>query len=125
MRRIIRLLVIVILAILLLRPYRRSSNSTIPDQSATLILFWSSGCPHCEKVKEFIASNRLDQKIKISFRQLNYRQGNQNEAEAYYRRCSSLDTTQGLVVPMAFLTKTATCFLGDQAIIDQLNSMVK
>jgi glutaredoxin len=87
-----------------------------------LIVYWGQGCPHCEKVKEYIATNKLDQKIKISLKEVYSNQSNQQELQATAKLCPEIDTSQGIGVPFGFVPSTKKCLYGDQPIIDWLSA---
>lgn len=91
-------------------------------QNPDLILYWGQGCPHCEKVKQYIVDNKLNQKIKISQKEVYNNQVNQQEMLDTAKLCPEIDTTQGMGVPFAFITSTKKCLQGDQPIIDWLSA---
>ena len=101
---------------------------SLPDYSdaeSDLILYWGKGCPHCENVKNYIRENKLDDKLKISYREVYYDNGNQTKLEETTKLCPEIDTTQGIGVPLSFDPKEKKCILGDQPAIEWLKNIKK
>jgi len=90
--------------------------------SPDLVLFWGDGCPHCEKVKEYIQTNKLDSKVKINYKEVYYNKSNQKLLSDTVKQCPEIDSTQGIGVPLAFDPQNKQCLYGDQPIIDWLKT---
>jgi len=101
---------------------RKAALQTFPDSEANLILFWGQGCPHCEKVKEYIKQNNLDSKVKIAYKEVYYDQNNQKLLESTVQKCPEIDSSRGIGVPLAFDTQNNKCLYGDAPIIEWLGS---
>jgi len=97
------------------------SNSGVSDDIAELTVFWGEGCPHCEKVKDYIKDNQIDSKVKIAFKEVYYNKTNQQILEEAVKKCPEIDTQQGVGVPLAVVKATNQCLYGDQPIIDWLS----
>ncbi len=97
-------------------------GSKVDDASAQLILFWGEGCPHCEKVKDYINENNLESKVKIASKEVYYNQDNQLQLEETVKKCPEIDSSQGVGVPLAFDTQNSVCLYGDTPIIEWLES---
>lgn len=95
----------------------------VSDSEAHLILFWGQGCPHCETVKKFIQENDYDNKTKISYKEVYLNKENQLRLQETADKCPDIDQSQGIGVPFAYVPSTNKCFIGDQPIIDYLNSL--
>lgn len=122
MKQII-ILVIVLLGLAGLYKYLSyQPNSKTSDAEANLIVYWGEGCPHCEKVKEYIANNKIENKIKISFKEVYYNKANQKLLEETVKKCPEIDTKQGIGVPLAFDPKNQKCLYGDEPIIKWLSA---
>jgi glutaredoxin len=93
----------------------------VDESNADLVLYWGDGCPHCEKVKEYIASTKIDQKVKITLKEVYYNRTNQLDLEAKAKSCPSIDTSQGIGVPFAYVPTTKACLQGDEPIINWLS----
>ena len=120
MRRIVILTVIAVSLIVLYRYLSAKPINNAPSAQADLILYWGNGCPHCEKVKEYITSNKIDQKVEISLKEVYYNQQNQKDLESTVGKCPEINTSQGIGVPLAFDPKTQKCISGDEPIISWL-----
>lgn len=97
-------------------------GSKVDDASAQLILFWGEGCPHCEKVKDYIKENNLESKVKIVSKEVYNNQDNLQELEQTVKKCPEIDSSQGVGVPLAFDTQNSLCLYGDTPIIKWLES---
>ena len=105
--------------------YFNSSKNNVPvltDSEAQLILFWGEGCPHCEKVKDYIKDNNLDSKVKIVMKEVYYNKVNQLQLEETVKKCPEIDSSQGIGVPLAFDTQNNKCLYGDTPIIEWLGA---
>jgi len=92
------------------------------DTEADLILFWGEGCPHCEKVKDYIKANNLDSKIKIASKEVYLNQENQKLLTDTVQKCPEIDSSRGIGVPLAFDVKNNVCLYGDTSIIEWLQA---
>ncbi|OGL52267.1 hypothetical protein A3K55_00670 [Candidatus Shapirobacteria bacterium RBG_13_44_7] len=123
-----KILLVLFLALAALFFYRwlssRPSVAGSTQDNSAVIIYWGIGCPHCEKVKDYVKDNQIDKKISIAYKEVYYDQKNQKELEEVARQCQ-LDTSGGVGVPLAFFKSSSVCQIGDQSIIDQLNSMLK
>lgn len=116
-------LILIILALGAYFYFNSQKNSqSISDSEAQLILFWGNGCPHCEKVKEYIKEKNLESKVKIAYKEVFSNQDNQKQLEAAVQKCPEIDSSKGIGVPLALDTQNNKCLYGDTAIIDWLNT---
>lgn len=125
MKKIIILLVIAVLAVGYfffknLSPAAPVQN--FADSEADLILFWGVGCPHCQKVEEYISEHKLSDKLKIAKKEVYYDQGNQQLLNETVKKCPEIDTSQGVGVPLAYSPGENKCFYGDTPIINWLSA---
>lgn len=98
-----------------------TTSTTTNVDNPDLVLYWGEGCPHCEKVKEYISSNNIDQKIKINQKEVYYDKSNQKElTDVVTKYCPSLGGGQGIGVPVLYNPKDNVCSQGDQPIIDYI-----
>jgi glutaredoxin len=127
MKKIIVILIAIVLTAVIFKFVSRSSpvNSGVNVSEADLILFWGQGCPHCEKVLQYITDNKLNGKVKIAYKEVYNDAGNQQLMADTVKKCPEIDTSQGMGVPLAFDTKAQKCFYGDQPIIDWFAPMLK
>ncbi len=101
---------------------QKAPTQAFPDSEADLILFWGVGCPHCEKVKEFITQNNLESKVKVAYKEVYNDAGNQKILESTVQKCPEIDSSRGIGVPLAFDVKNSKCLYGDTPIIDWLKA---
>ena len=122
-RNIVVIIVIIVVAFF---GYKLFTNKPlgVSDDKADLILYWGDGCPHCEKVKQYIVDNKLDTKVKISYKEVYYNKTNQQQLTDTVKKCPEIDTSQGIGVPLAYDKANSKCISGDQPIIDWLNARV-
>jgi len=100
----------------------KKAQPTFTDAQADLVFFWGVGCPHCEKVKEYINSNNLESKLKIAYKEVYNDRSNQLLLEETVKKCPEIDTSRGIGVPLAYSNSENKCFYGDTPIIDWLKS---
>jgi len=99
-----------------------NNTPTVVDSEAQLILFWGTGCPHCETVKEYIKDNNLESKIKVSYKEVYYDNSNKQLLEETVKKCPEIDSSRGIGVPLAFDTEGNKCLYGDTPIIEWLST---
>jgi len=79
-----------------------------------IILFYGDGCPHCKIVEEYIANNKIKDKISFTQKEVYYNKANANELGEKAKFCGL--PTDSIGVP--FLFNGEKCFIGDQDIIN-------
>lgn len=87
------------------------------DMGESIILYWGDGCPHCETVKVYIASNGVDSKLNIEQREVYYNAENQLAIQEAAKECGINPNQLG--VPMLY--HNGSCYVGDQDAINFLN----
>ena len=122
MKKIIIIALIILVVVFVGKKFYTATLPDYPDDQADLILYWGNGCPHCEAVKKYIRDNKLDAKVKISYREVYYDTANQAKLEATVKLCPEVDTSQGIGVPLAFDPKNKKCILGDEPTIEWLKN---
>lgn len=123
MKKIITIIIIVALGfglfkLLSQKPSTVDTLVSNPD----LVIYWGEGCPHCEKVKQYITDNKSDQKVKIALKEVYYNKTNQQDLTSKAKLCPEIDTSQGIGVPFGYIPSTNKCLYGDQPIIDWLSA---
>ena len=116
------LIVVIFVSLYKITSKPTTENKVVDDQNANLILFVGDGCPHCKNVEDFIKNNNVDSKLSISQKEVYYNQENQKQLAEAVKNCPSIDSSQGVGVPLAFIKESATCLQGDTSIIDYLKS---
>jgi len=123
MKKILPLiLILVVIGSFFFYNSKKTVSQNFPDTEADLIIFWGDGCPHCEKVKNYIKDNNYDSKLKISQKEVYLDKNNQKLLEDTIQKCPEIDTSRGIGVPLAFDTKNVKCLYGDTPIIEWLNT---
>lgn len=123
MKKILPLiLILVVISSFFFYNSKKTVSQNFPDTEADLIIFWGDGCPHCEKVKNYIKDNNYDSKLKISLKEVYLDKNNQKLLEDTIQKCPEIDTSRGIGVPLAFDTKNVKCLYGDTPIIEWLNT---
>lgn len=99
--------------------YLLSGNSPNKPQPANkIILYWGIGCPHCEKVEEYLKSHpEIEKKIKIERKEVYKDNKNAFDLQEKAESCGQ-DTSSG--VPVPFLYYKGECIIGDKPVIDYL-----
>jgi len=121
-----KIAIAVVVVLVLVLTYKTLSTPPqtkgVSQEDAEMILFWGNGCPHCKIVDEYITSNKVDERVKISYKEVYYNKTNQNLLQETVKKCPSIDSSQGIGVPLAFIKSDRTCLYGDTPIIDWLKT---
>jgi len=124
MKKILLIVIIIVAAFGLYKVFLpgvpAAVKSGVSDSQADLIFFWGQGCPHCEKVMKYITDNKLENKVKISYKEVYNDKNNQQLLVDTVKKCPEINTSQGIGVPLAFDKQNQKCLYGDQPIIDWL-----
>ena len=96
----------------------------VATASPDLVIYWGIGCPHCEKVKDYIKEKSADSRLKISLLEVSQNPANFDLAKADLKNCPEIDSGR-FGVPLAFVPATKKCLSGDQPIIDWLSDKLK
>lgn len=105
---IIGVLVIFVGAII----YAKQSNPA--NELPSMILFYSTSCPHCKIVEAYITDNGVRNKLKFQELEVSSNQANADLLGQKAQKCK-LDTNKGIGVPFFF--DGEKCIVGDQDII--------
>ena len=93
---------------------KENKSEPLPLPS-TYELFWGDGCPHCEKVEEFLGSWEGKDKVQIDRKEI--WKNRQNAALMRTRATSCGLSLVNLGVPLLF-TPEGKCLGGDESIIE-------
>ena len=108
--------VIVLIAGLLVYTQIQSKHA-VPVKPDTDLLFYSTTCPHCIKVEDFLKANKADTKIAYQQLEVDFSQTNKELLLAKQTACGY--TAENNLGAIPFLsTKNGLCFLGDVEIIN-------
>ena len=90
-------------------------NTNAPEPVVNgIILFYKIGCPHCEKVDEFLTAKKVAEKVQFAKREVSLNRSNAELLLAKAQVCGL--PTDNLGVP--FLWDGSACYEGDQDIIN-------
>ncbi|MDD4135946.1 MAG: hypothetical protein PHN66_02660 [Candidatus Shapirobacteria bacterium] len=96
------------------------------NPTSDYILFYGDTCPHCKIVEEFISTNQIDQKLKIS--QLEVYENKPNSTlfiNTVQEICPDQLSNNGLPVPFLVDQKDKKCITGDSSIIQYFTEKSK
>jgi glutaredoxin len=85
------------------------------------IFYWGDGCPHCQDVKDWMAENNFEEKVKIVSKEVYNNQANSEELTARAESCG-LDT-QRIGVPFLYTTD-GNCLIGTPNIIEYFSAKI-
>jgi len=120
-------IILAVIALCIITVFIRVNHQKInatPDDQSQIIIFYGDTCPHCKNVEQYITDNKLDTKLKISFKEVYRDTANQQLLQSTIGNCPEIDSSQGIGVPLAYDKTDKFCYLGDTAIIDWLKSQL-
>ena len=116
------LLVLIVVGFVLYLAWPRTAQTPAPTESnENLIFYYGDSCPHCAIVEEFLLQEKVEEKIKLTKKEVYKNTANTNELVEKAKACN-LDT-KNLGVP--FLWDSGSCYLGDQDIINILKQKIQ
>jgi len=78
-----------------------------------MILFYSTSCPHCQKVEQYISDNKVNEKLNIKQLEVS---GSQTNAQKFFEVAKGCGISQDNAgVPL--LLNEGKCFQGDSEIV--------
>ena len=123
MKKIIIVLVVIVLAGVgyLYISHKNTANVLGATSTADTILFYGIGCPHCQKVEDYMSQNKVTDKIQIDQREVF---ANKSNAELMATKAADCGISKdNLGVPLLWVK--GKCYSGDEEVIqyfkDQLN----
>lgn len=89
------------------------------EKDASVILYVSTTCPHCQKVEDWLDQNsQVKEKSGLVEKEVSYNKTNSQDMADKAKECQ-LDASQGLFVPMLY--DQGRCLVGDEPIINYLS----
>ena len=85
------------------------------------IFYWGDGCPHCQDVKDWMAEQKVSEKMEVISKEVYNNQANSQELTARAKSCG-LDT-QRIGVPFLY-TIDGDCIIGTPKIIEYLSQKI-
>jgi len=122
-----KIIYFLVLIIIIFGAYKLLSKkpSDVAYSNPDLVFYWGEGCPHCQKVEDYIKANNINQKLKITSKEVYQNQDNQKDlANTVSQYCPDLNQ-DGIGVPLAFDPSSKKCIQGDQPIIDFLSQKAR
>lgn len=111
---IIILLIAMGFAFLIIKDQINWFDQTTADKQ--IILFYGQECPHCQRLEQWIKTNKADEKIKIERKEVYH---NQNNAELLTQKAKTCGlNTNSIGVP--FLTEGNRCYVGEDEVTNFL-----
>lgn len=77
---------------------------------AGIVLFYGQGCPHCKDVEDFIAKNKIEDKVKITRLEVWYNKANQLTLAQVAQKCGITGDSVG--VPFLY-DGSGKCYIGE------------
>ena len=75
-----------------------------------IVLFYGEGCTHCKDVEDFIAKNKIDDKVKITRLEVWYNKANQGLLGQVAQKCGITGNSVG--VPFLY-DGAGKCYIGE------------
>jgi uncharacterized protein YxeA len=88
-----------------------------PKPAAGITFFFGQECPHCAKVEQWMADNKIEEKVKIDKKEVYHNQSNATELGKAAIACGK--DTSSLGVP--FLYDGKSCYEGEEEVMNYLN----
>ena len=87
--------------------FRTGKTHPLPEG---IVLFYGQGCPHCADVENFIAQNKIEDKVKISRLEVWYNKSNQLTLAEVVQKCGINANSVG--VPFLY-DGNGKCYIGE------------
>jgi glutaredoxin len=96
----------------------KTADIATPISNTPLSFFYSSNCPHCQSVRDFIKVNKLTDLFVIQEKEISKTE-NQTELLQAVKKCS----IKGKAVELPVLWDGKQCVVGEDAITDYFTKM--
>lgn len=87
-----------------------SGPVTATQLPSGIVLFYGEECPHCKDVEEFIANNKIEDKVKISRMEVWHNKNNQAALTGVVQKCGITGSSIG--VPFLY-DGNGKCYVGE------------
>jgi|WetSurMetagenome_2_1015567.scaffolds.fasta_scaffold62363_2 glutaredoxin len=110
--------IIILLAISTLIAFKtiKPPSPALVKSDDKIILYYGATCPHCLKVEQFMADNKIEEKISITKKEVYNDKNNAAELGEKAHQCG-LDTSS-IGIPFLWDGPEAKCLVGDEDIIN-------
>ena len=100
-----------------------TNNGGKESTSSEIIFFYGNGCPHCARVEQYLADNKVDSQIKIDKKEV---YGNRDNAALLGDKAHSCGLDASSVgIPFVWDGTTGKCVIGDQDVINYFQQKIK
>ncbi|BCX14649.1 MAG: hypothetical protein KatS3mg088_332 [Patescibacteria group bacterium] len=93
------------------------TNEMSASSSGELVFYYGNTCPHCKDVEEWMNSNKIEEKLKITKKEVYDNQNNASELVSTAQKCGL--NTSSIGVPFLY-TQEGKCLIGTPDIINYL-----
>ena len=98
----------------------KSQIQTNEPAASQIILFVGDGCPHCAIVEDYVAKNKIADKISFTQEEVYHNQDNAKELGEKAKICGL--PTNSIGIPFLWDGVGEKCVIGDQNVIDFFKS---
>jgi len=92
-----------------------SVNTVVEKKDKQIILYYGETCPHCKVVEQYLAENKVVEKVKYTMKEVMKNQDNALELAEKAKTCNLAADQVG--VPFLWDETSGQCISGDQNII--------
>jgi glutaredoxin len=115
------LILIILLIVVVWLALTSRGNSNVVDLGRSPILFYSTTCPHCKNVEEYLTKNKVKTKIKIE--ELDVSQA--PNAEKYQQAIEACQVPSDKAGSVPLLYAEGKCYFGDVDVINYFKEKLK
>lgn len=83
-------------------------------EQESVILFYSTGCVHCQTVEQFLQDNKIETKFSFIKREVS---NNQENADLLFKKTQGCGMGSGGAIDLPFLWDGSKCLIGKKEII--------
>lgn len=93
------------------------TDETSASSSGELVFYYGNTCPHCKDVEDWMSSNKIEEKLKITKKEVYDNRNNASELVSTAQKCGL--NTSSIGVPFLY-TQEGKCLIGTPDIINYL-----
>jgi len=99
-------------------------TASLPDVGDKIAIFYSTSCPHCQKVSQYLSDNKIEEKLDVLKLKVDDENTDKANIDLWFQKVQECNLgEESLGVP--FMYHQGKCVIGDQPIIDYINSLIK
>lgn len=99
----------------------KETIEVVAEKDDSVLIFYSSSCPHCEVVEKYLASNRSTIKANVKSLKIDNPKTDKSNIELALAKIKECKLKDNWGVPLMY--HNGDCLMGDQPIIDYLNQI--